>query len=160
MKYSSVQKRAFAKFIDLMVVLFLGFLWKGGPGSILGFLYSLVADGMPFRSLQGQSLGKKLMRIRVLSGKGPARLKTSVIRNAPIGLVTFFMIIPVWGWILSLLIGIPLALIEISLLVRAERRQRLGDVMAESVVVDVVQGNNSNNPSFNSANSEYEPQVL
>jgi len=137
---ASVQKRIFAKLIDGMIVLFLGLAWFGGPGSILGFLYSITADGLPIKSLKGQSIGKKLMGLRVLSGSQKkvtrmSRLKTSIVRNAPVGLVTFLMIIPFWGWILALLLGIPLALIEISLMVRAERRQRLGDVMAESVVV-------------------------
>lgn len=138
MNYSSVPRRLFAKLIDFLVVLLFGFIAWGGPGAVLGFIYSIVADGLPFKGMSGQSLGKKLMKIRVMHGKeGPAKLKTSIIRNIPVGLVTFFMIIPFWGWILSLLVGIPLFLIELSLLIRADRRQRLGDVMAESVVVNI-----------------------
>ena len=100
------------------------------------------------------------MHIRVMSGKNPAGLKTSVIRNAPVGLVTFFMIIPVWGWILSLLIGIPLALVEISLLIRAERRQRLGDVMAESVVVDVPSPRSGSTNENHNHHTGREPEVI
>jgi uncharacterized RDD family membrane protein YckC len=136
LKYASPKSRIFAKFIDLLIVLFLGLLWRGGPGSILGFLYSLAADGLPFQKFRGQSIGKKLLGIYVFSGnESPSHLKTSVTRNIPVGLVTFLMIIPFWGWILSFLIGVPLGLIEISLIIRADRRQRLGDVMAESVVI-------------------------
>ena len=137
MNYASPKSRVFAKFIYILVVLFLGLLWRGGPGSILGFIYSLTADGLPFRKFQGQSLGKKILGLQVFSGnnQAPSGLKTSVTRNIPVGLVTFLMIIPFWGWILSLLIGIPLGLIEVSLIMRADRRQRLGDVMAESVVL-------------------------
>ena len=139
---ASVQKRLFAKLIDLLIVLFLGLVWFGGPGSILGFLYSITADGLPMKTWKGQSVGKKLMGIQVLSGsqknaKRQSRLKTSIIRNAPVGIVTFLMIIPFWGWILALMLGIPLGLIEISLMIREDRRQRLGDVMAESVVVQL-----------------------
>jgi len=138
--YASSQKRVFAKVIDLLLVLFLGRTPLGGAGSVLGFLYSIAADSFSFKKIQGQSLGKKILRIRVASGHGHqtrmARLKTSVVRNAPVGIVTFLMIIPVWGWILSLLIGIPFFLIELSLMIRADRHQRLGDVMAESVVLD------------------------
>ena len=77
------------------------------------------------------------MGLQVYSGEeGPSDLKVSIIRNIPVGLVTFLMIIPFWGWILSLLVGVPLGLIEISLIIRADRRQRLGDVMAESVVLE------------------------
>ncbi len=73
------------------------------------------------------------MKIEVI----PGTLKASVIRNIPVGIITFLMIIPFWGWILSMLVGIPLGLIEISLIARAAKHQRLGDVMAESVVVEV-----------------------
>lgn len=136
MKYASPRARIFAKFIDILIVVFLGLVWRGGPGSILGFLYSLAGDGLPFEKFKGQSIGKRIMGIQVYSGNhGPGHLKTSVIRNIPVGVVTFLMIIPFWGWILSLLIGIPLMLIEISLIIRADRHQRLGDVMAESVVL-------------------------
>ena len=76
------------------------------------------------------------MGLRVLpQGGRNSFLKSSVIRNIPVGLITFLMIIPFWGWILSLVVGIPLGLIEISLIVRADKRQRLGDVMAETVVL-------------------------
>ena len=133
--FASVKKRVFAKFIDLMVVLFLGLIGWGGPGSVLGFLYSLVADGMPFQHWKGQSIGKKIMKIQV----NPSGLKVSVLRNAPVGLVTFLMIIPFWGWILSLMVGIPLGLIELSLMLKAKNHQRLGDVMAESEVIEMDQ---------------------
>jgi uncharacterized RDD family membrane protein YckC len=140
MKYASLQKRTFAKFIDFLIVLFLGFVWRGGPGALIGFLYSITADGLPIgpskRKHVGQSLGKRLMKIEVI-GVEAHRFKSSLIRNAPIGVVTFLMIIPFWGWILSLLVGVPLFLIEMSLIVRAERHQRLGDVMAETEVVEV-----------------------
>ena len=138
MKYASLQKRAFAKFIDFLIVLFLGLIWRGGPGALFGFLYSITADGLPIRPSkqknEGQSLGKRLMKIKVIGSH--ARLKSSLIRNAPVGVVTFLMIIPFWGWILSLLVGVPLLLIELSLIFRADHRQRLGDVMAETEVVD------------------------
>ena len=139
-RFASPQKRVFAKAIDLLLVLFLGRIVPGGAGSVVGFLYSIVADAFTFKRFQGQSVGKRILHIRVVSGKGNqtrmSRLKTSVIRNAPIGVVTFLMIIPFWGWILSLLIGIPLFLVELSLMIKADRHQRLGDVMAESVVLD------------------------
>ena len=137
MKYAGLKSRLFAKFIDLLFVLTLGLALPKGVGSILGFFYSLVADGLPVKALQGQSLVKKFVGICVMDqNERPAQLKTSVIRNIPVGLVTFLMIIPFWGWILSLLVGIPLGLIELSLIARAARHQRLGDVMADSLVYE------------------------
>lgn len=133
MRYATAKKRLFAKFIDLIVILFLGLAWRGGPGSILGFIYSLVSDGLPFESWKGQSIGKKLMRIQVLS---TSPLKSSVLRNLAMGVIAFLMIIPFWGWILAVIVGVPVALIELSLIARAERHQRLGDVMAETFVIE------------------------
>ena len=138
METAGTQARLFAKFTDLLVVILSALLIRGGAGSIVGFFYSLVADGMPISALRGQSIGKKIMGIRVVDSDGnPAHLKASVIRNLPVGIVTLLMVIPVWGWILSLLVGIPLGLIEISLIVRAKGRQRLGDVLADSRVVRI-----------------------
>jgi uncharacterized RDD family membrane protein YckC len=132
--YASLQSRLFAKFIDLLIVFMLGRA-LGTSGAVLGFIYSIVADGLPIEKMKGQSLGKKWVGIRVVDHEGrPARLRTSVIRNIPVGFVTFLMIVPFWGWILSALVGIPLGLIELSLIARADQHQRLGDVMADSLV--------------------------
>jgi uncharacterized RDD family membrane protein YckC len=136
LRLANLQSRLFAKFTDLLVVILLGLVLQGGVGALVGFFDSLVADGLPFRRFQGQSIGKKLLRIRVVSqGEGMAGLKASVIRNIPVGLVTLLMVVPFWGWILSFLVGIPLGLIELTLIARAKQRQRLGDVMAETLVV-------------------------
>ena len=138
MRLANLQSRLFAKFTDLLVVVLLGLVLRGGVGALVGFFYSLVADGLPFRKFQGQSIGKKLLGIRVVPhGEGMVGLKSSVIRNIPVGLVTLLMVVPLWGWILSFLVGIPLGLIELSLIARAKERQRLGDVMAETLVVRV-----------------------
>ena len=155
--YSSTQKRIAAKFLDLLVVLFLGLAWKGGPGSIFGFIYSMASDALPLRNFNGQSLGKKIMGIRVVSERGKFGLKASLLSNAPVGLVTFFMIIPFWGWALSLIIGIPLGLIELSLMIRAERHQRLGDVMAETLVIQAL---HSEVVHHEAKSAEHEPKVL
>lgn len=136
MNFAGLQARLFAKFTDLLIVVLLGLLIRGGVGSLLGFFYSLIADALPVRSLQGQSIGKKLLRIQVVNEAGdPPRLKASVIRNVPVGIVTLLMVIPVWGWILSFLVGVPFGLIELSLIARAKGQQRLGDVMAETHVI-------------------------
>lgn len=107
-------------------------------GPLLGFLYSLFGDALP--PSPGQSLGKKILKVRVVSTlnpNAPISYRTSLYRNAPVGVATFFALIPVWGWAILVLIGLPMMIIEIYLIVKAPRGQRLGDVMADTEVVSL-----------------------
>jgi uncharacterized RDD family membrane protein YckC len=77
-----------------------------------------------------------LLGIRVVDAEGhPVALKGSVSRNLPVGVVTLLMVIPFWGWILAVLTGTLIGLIELSLIARARGRQRLGDVLAGTFVI-------------------------
>ena len=67
--------------------------------------------------------------------KEPIGFKESLLRNIPIGVATFFAIIPIWGWIVLPIIGLPLIAMEIYLLFKMSSRERLGDVMADTIVV-------------------------
>ncbi len=131
-------KRLGAKALDLFFVVIIGQILPNGIGAILGFVYSLVGDGLNLRVLQSRSLGKKIFGLEVVNAQtgGRCRLRQTVIRNAPIGVVTFLAIFPFWGWILAVLVGIPIFAVEITLILRAERSQRLGDVMADTEVVE------------------------
>ena len=139
-------RRVGAKFIDLAVVMIVAAMYYP-VGPLLGFLYSLFADALPVKGFSGQSLGKKLLRLRAVSlrpggrvgayGQPALRLRDSLFRNAPVGVATFFALIPIWGWAILALIGFPLMIVEIYLLVRAPRGQRLGDVMADTEVVEL-----------------------
>jgi uncharacterized RDD family membrane protein YckC len=135
--------RVIAKLADLFLVLLIGgivgAILPRPLGSLLGFAYSLVADGMRFGPFRGQSVGKKLMRLRVVNVKSghPASIRDSVLRNAPVGVATFFAIIPLWGWLILVLIGLPLMIMEIYLMVTVEAGHRLGDVMGDTEVVEV-----------------------
>lgn len=133
----SVPIRLIAKFIDLAIVFILAVIVLYPLGPLLGFAYSLVCDGMPIPRNRGQSVGKKLMRIRVINvkTKRPAKLRDSILRNAPVGIATFFGIIPFWGWIILALLGIPLMIMEIYIMMRVETGHRLGDVMGDTEVV-------------------------
>lgn len=133
--------RVLAKSIDLAISFALGVLILYPIGPLLGFLYSLLADALPVGKWspywQGQSIGKKIMGLRVLTypGKSPIELKHSVLRNAPVGVFTFFGIIPVWGWLIMLLLGLPLLVLEAYLLIKSPEHRRLGDTMGETQVV-------------------------
>jgi uncharacterized RDD family membrane protein YckC len=133
----SVLNRVIAKLIDLAIVLLLvGLVYPVGP--LLGFLYSLCADGIGVGGMQGQSVGKKLLKLQVLHvpSRRPASIRDSVLRNAPVGVATFFGIIPVWGWLILGLIGLPLMVMEIYLMITVETGHRLGDVMGDTEVVE------------------------
>lgn len=134
--FPTVFNRVAAKVVDLFVVVSLAALLPRVVGPLLGFAYSLVADGLNAGPFRGQSLGKKIFGLQAwnLIRQEPASLKDSVIRNAPVGVATFFSIIPIWGWIILPIVGLPLMLIEVYLMIRMEKGHRLGDVMADTEV--------------------------
>lgn len=133
-----VLNRVIAKVIDIVLVFAVAAFLPYPLGPLLGFSYSLTADGMNFGPFHGQSVGKRAMRLQVLNTreKSPASVRDSVLRNAPVGVATFFAIIPVWGWLILALIGIPLMVMEIYLMVSVETGHRLGDVMGDTEVVE------------------------
>ena len=134
---ASVGSRVAAKGIDLFLVMVLGALLPRLLGPLLGFVYSLVSDGMFRGSQRGQSVGKWLIGLQVRSvvRGAPCDLRESVIRNAPVGLAVFFAMVPLWGWFLLVLVGVPLLLLEGYLMSKVESRERLGDSMADTQVV-------------------------
>ena len=134
-----VLNRVAAKMIDILFVFALAVVLPYPLGPLAGFGYSLVADGMHVKPFRGQSLGKLIMRLRVVSTlePRPASLRDSIIRNAPVGVATFFAIIPVWGWLILGLIGLPLMVIEVYLMTTVANGHRLGDVMGDTEVVGV-----------------------
>ncbi|OFZ18568.1 MAG: hypothetical protein A2X94_01345 [Bdellovibrionales bacterium GWB1_55_8] len=133
-----VANRVAAKMIDLSLIVSVALLFPYPLGPFLGFAYSLLADGMSFGPFQGQSVGKWLvhLQVRSLVRGAPANIRDSALRNAPVGVATFFAIIPIWGWLILGLIGIPLMIMEIYLMVTVEAGHRLGDVMADTEVVE------------------------
>jgi uncharacterized RDD family membrane protein YckC len=136
----AVAQRVAAKMIDLLIVGMVGVLLPTFFAPIAGFIYSLVGDGLNGWGFRGQSVGKRLMGLKVVRVPGgePMRMRDSTIRNLPIGVATFFAIIPLWGWIICILVGVPLMLIEITLMLRMKDETRLGDIMAGTRVVPVV----------------------
>lgn len=133
-----IANRVVAKCIDLATTMGLAVLLPYPLGPLLGFLYSIFADGLNFGRLKGQSLGKKVMKLQVihLVREEPASFRDSALRNAPVGVATFFAIIPVWGWLILGLIGVPLMVMEVYLMMTVERGRRLGDVMGDTEVVE------------------------
>jgi uncharacterized membrane protein len=138
---ASVLQRVLAKTVDLLLVFTLAAVLPYPVGPLAGFIYSLVADGVKIFKFPGQSVGKKLFKLKVVQlvngERKPPSLKASVLRNAPVGIATFFAIIPIWGWLILGLVGIPLMIMEIYLMLSVEQGHRLGDVMGDTEVVPV-----------------------
>jgi len=130
-------QRVTAKCIDLFIFIFLAAVLPAVVGPLLGFAYTMLGDSIQAGAFKGQSVGKMVIGLRVMSTRTrePATLRDSFIRNSPIGIVTFFSIIPFWGWLIMIVLGPPLMLIEAYLLFRVEKGHRLGDVMADTEVV-------------------------
>lgn len=124
--------RLVAKAIDLFIVLILS-IFVYPLGIILSVAYIAISDSLQ----NGQSVGKKFMGFAVISledGK-PCTVKQSAIRNLPIIIPLAIAIVPIWGWIFSFLIGVPLMLLEVYLLYKLDSGHRLGDVMADTSVM-------------------------
>ena len=124
--------RLLAKAIDLFIVLVLSiFLYP--VGIVLSIIYMSVADAIQ----DGQSVGKKFVGFSVISLEDgtPCSVKQSVIRNLPIIIPLIFAIIPFWGWLISLIIGVPFIALEVYLLYKLDSGHRLGDVMADTTVM-------------------------
>ena len=151
--------RVLAKIVDLLLVFAFAAILPYPVGPMVGFIYSLIADGLKFGRIPGQSVGKKLFRLKVVQtvsrnvadpGSGgladseslvremvPCSIKASCFRNAPVGVATFFGIIPIWGWIILGIVGVPLMVIEVYLMMTVAMGRRLGDVMGDTEVVHV-----------------------
>ena len=132
-----VSHRVIAKMIDLAIMMVLAAVVTYPAGPVLGFFYSLAADGLNFGPFHGQSIGKKLLglQVRHIRLDRPAQLRESIMRNAPVGVVTFFSIIPVWGWVILVLLGVPLMMMEVYLMLSVGTGHRLGDVMGDTEVI-------------------------
>ncbi|OIQ16720.1 MAG: hypothetical protein BM556_13740 [Bacteriovorax sp. MedPE-SWde] len=124
--------RLLAKAIDLFIVIVLSVFFYPG-GIILSLFYMTVADAIQ----GGQSVGKKFIGFSVISLEDgtPCSVKQSFIRNLPIIIPLFFAIIPLWGWIIAVFIGVPFIALEVYLLYKLDSGHRLGDVMADTTVM-------------------------
>jgi uncharacterized RDD family membrane protein YckC len=127
--------RLIGKAADLILVIFLANLFYP-VGPIVAFLYILLCDGIR----DGRSLGKRLVGLQVLNtttGR-PADFKDSVIRNSTVAIPILFFMVPIVGWFLWIVIGIPILAIEVYLMTRLEQQARLGDTMADTKVSERV----------------------
>ncbi len=130
--------RGLARLVDLTLAFALANA-GGHAGPPLAALYLLAADGL----MSGQSVGKRLFGIRtmVLPPPGatrgtPAGYRESVLRNAPFALISLFYGVRAFGWLLPILIGLPVLAFEAWMAWRDRLGIRVGDIFADTQVVD------------------------
>ncbi len=125
--------RLIAKAVDFFIVIILSvFLYP--LGIFLGIIYLCFADFIQ----GGQSVGKKIIGIKVISLEdgSPCSLKQSIKRNLPFIVPVFFMIVPVIGCLFTIFIGAVLISLESIILFKLDSGHSLGDVMADTSVVN------------------------
>ncbi len=128
MRNADLTTRAVAAFIDLLIVVGLTRL-----PDVIGVLsaagYILVRDGLFAR----QSVGKKLVGLRVAASDGPGAAvsyRETIIRNASLALVYVLFLVPYVGWLLG-----PLFLsVECLVALGDERGMRIGDLLAGTII--------------------------
>jgi len=123
---AAIPPRILAFLIDFFICLIISVFFPI-IGWFISTAYFLLRDALPF--YDGQSFGKKIMKIRVLHAETSASLAHDYGRSI----------------LRSLLLFIPFfLLIELIVLLRDKnKRQRLGDRVAKTVVVSVKHLNHS-----------------
>ncbi|MDA8105513.1 MAG: RDD family protein [Nitrospiraceae bacterium] len=101
-------------------------------GFYAGLMYLLLGDGF----FDGRSVGKKLLRLKVLSAEtgGPCSFKESILRNSTFGVGYALWIVPFIGWIFIVIVSV----IEFLLVLGSKDCMRLGDEIAKTVVIETL----------------------
>ena len=131
--YSKVKvgTRVVAAIIDGLISYAIGFI--PAIGAIIGAVYMLLKDGL----FEGQSVGKKVMNIQVITEQGiKADFGISAKRNVIFALPIVIMIIPVIGWIIAPIISLIILVIEFMKVLNEPKGRRIGDTWAGTQVID------------------------
>ncbi len=126
---ASILLRVMAKLVDIIII---AIVIKTIPqvGYFAGLVYLLISDGL----FDGRSLGKKIIKLRVISlpGGTPGTFRDSMLRNITFILSFLLYKIPLLGWIFVILI----LTLEFLLLLGNSEGMRLGDDVANTMVVE------------------------
>lgn len=127
-----IARRLLARFIDFMIIAALSFVFRP-IGPLAALAYSLIADGL----FDGQSIGKKLIELRVIIEREDGRkcsYADSALRNIPIAIVVFISFVPIFNLLLVPTAGLCILGFETYLLVTDSNHQHIGDILAGSIV--------------------------
>jgi uncharacterized RDD family membrane protein YckC len=126
-------ERMLAFLIDYLIAFALFFIPYAGP--VLSFLYLIFRDGI--KLLGNKSIGKKIMKIRAINDctHTPATLWISFKRNL-IFLPNILLVLPYNMKYAVLMLNFLLLLIEVYFLYTSSDSQRLGDNIADTIVIE------------------------
>jgi len=122
--------RAAAKILDLILIAAVIEVIPRA-GFFAGLAYLLLGDGL----FDGRSLGKKLIRLKVVSidALEPCTFRDSLLRNSTLGLgYLLWRLIPWIGWIAFPVI----AAVEFIMILGNKEGRRLGDEIAGTTVIE------------------------
>lgn len=126
---ASIVLRLIAKAIDGIIVTV---LYRLVPevGFSAALIYVLISDGL----FDGQSLGKKVLRLRVISAdrEVPGSFKDSILRNSVFAAALVACMIPLLGWVVATCI----LAVEFLLALGNREGMRLGDMFARTRVLE------------------------
>ena len=120
--------RLLAKVADLLVASAFWY-FVPGVGAILGLVYLLTCDGLP----NGQSPGKRLLGIKAVHvpTRRSCGVSQSLLRNVPVALALMLSSNP-----FLIVAALPILGFELYLVVTDPRGARIGDVFADTQVID------------------------
>jgi uncharacterized RDD family membrane protein YckC len=134
-------KRFLAALIDAVLTIVVGFVPL--VGGLVSSAYWLVRDGLELDFMDHRSIGKKVMKLRPVTLDGtPVDIMVSVKRNwmFALGGVAQLLIFTVIGIILAIPLVVAaflLGLLEIILVLTDDEGRRLGDKIANTMVIEV-----------------------
>ncbi|MEC4676937.1 MAG: RDD family protein [Nitrospirota bacterium] len=120
--------RTAAKAVDFILIVAVAAIIPKA-GHLAGLAYLLLGDGFGY----GESIGKKLINLRVVSTEtdGPCSFKDSILRNSTLAAGYIFWFVPWIGWIFSILVFA----LEFILVLGSRDGKRLGDELADTIVI-------------------------
>lgn len=126
---ASILLRVIAKLVDLIVI---AIVIKAIPqvGYFASLVYLLISDGL----FDGRSLGKKIIRLKVISlpTGTPGTFRDSMLRNITLVLSLLLYKIPLLGWIFVIVV----LTLEFLLMLGNPDGMRLGDDLANTTVIE------------------------
>ncbi len=125
-----VNNRILAALIDGVMSYVIGFI----PviGAIAGAVYMLLKDGL----FEGQSVGKKVMKMQVITeNDAKADFAVSARRNVIFAIPIAVMIIPILGWIIAPILSLVIVIIEFLKIKDDPKGRRRGDNWAGTQVI-------------------------